>query len=269
MPAAFGLQAAAANPGQVAATAGAATAGVGQVSLLIGQARVVRKDGQVEALKRGMSVNVGDRVETSASGHVHLRFIDNAAVSVRPDSALEIQAYRFDAEQPASSEVRLQVDHGITRSISGRATEVDKNRFRMNTPVAAIGVRGTDFIVQATDARMRASVAEGAIVVSALGEGCSAAGLGPCAGAQSRQLSADMSHLMVEVQRGEQVARLVPVATCHARHRRHRCRGPARGAARCRECRPQRRHAGRGTLWPQRRAPPPRCWSSPRVRCPT
>ena len=54
-------------------------------------------------------------------------------------------------QQPASSEVRLQVDHGITRSISGRATEVDKNRFRLNTPVAAIGVRGTDFIVQATD----------------------------------------------------------------------------------------------------------------------
>jgi hypothetical protein len=209
--AALGLQAAAADPCGVAANG--AIPCVGQVSLLIGQARVVRKDGQVEPLKRGMSVNVGDRVETSASGHVHLRFIDNAAVSVRPDSALEIQAYRFDSEQPASSEVRLQIDHGITRSISGRATEVDKNRFRMNTPVAAIGVRGTDFIVQATDARMRASVAEGAIVVSALGEGCSAAGLGPCAGAQSRQLSADMSHLMVEVQRGEQVARLVPVAS--------------------------------------------------------
>lgn len=174
---ALGVQGALANPDQVAATAG-----VGQVSLLIGQVRVVRKDGQVEALKRGMSVRVGDRVETSASGHVHLRFIDNAAVAVRPDSALEIQAYHFDAGQPASSEVRLQVDHGITRSISGRATEVDKSRFRMNTPVAAIGVRGTDFIVQATDARMRASVAEGAIVVSALGEGCSAAGLGPCAG---------------------------------------------------------------------------------------
>jgi hypothetical protein len=29
----------------------------------------------------------------------------------------------------------------------------------MNTPVEAIGVRGTDFIVQATDTHMRASVA--------------------------------------------------------------------------------------------------------------
>lgn len=208
--------AARANPGQAAAAAGAATSAaglsVGQVSLLIGQVRVVRKSGLVEALKRGMSVFVGDRVETSASGHVHLRFVDDAAVAVRPDSSLEIQAYHFDAQRPAGSEVRLQVEHGIARSISGRATEVDKNRFRLNTPVAAIGVRGTDFIVQASDAAMRASVAEGSIVVSALGGGCIAEGLGPCAGSQSRQLSADMRHLMVELQRGEQVARLVPVA---------------------------------------------------------
>ena len=194
------------------ASASAEAEGIGQVSLLIGQARVVRKDGAVEPLKRGMFVHVGDRVETSASGHVHLRFIDNASVAVRPDSALEIQAYRFDAQRPADSEVRLQVDHGTTRSISGRATEVDKNRFRLNTPIAAIGVRGTDFIVQATESSMRATVAEGAIVVSALGEGCSAAGLGACGGADSRQLTSDMRNLMVEVQRGEHGARLVPVA---------------------------------------------------------
>lgn len=158
-----------------------------------------------------MSVRVGDRVETSANGHVHLKFIDNAALSVRPDSVLEIQAYQFDANRPELSEVRLQVDQGVARSISGRATEVDKNRFRLNTPMAAIGVRGTDFIVQASEVAMRASVAEGAIVVTAFGEGCSAAGLGPCGGTQSRQLSAEMRNLMIEVQPGDKVARLVPV----------------------------------------------------------
>lgn len=206
-----GLPVARANPLQGLAGHAADTAAVGQVSLLIGQVKVVRKDGAVEALKRGMSVHVGDRVETSANGHVHLKFIDNAALSVRPDSMLEIQAYQFDANRPELSEVRLQVDQGVARSISGRATEVDKNRFRLNTPLAAIGVRGTDFIVQASELALRASVAEGAIVVSAFGEGCTAAGLGPCAGGPSRQLSAEMRNLMVEMQPGDKVARLVPV----------------------------------------------------------
>jgi hypothetical protein len=120
---------------------------VGQVSLLIGAARVIHIDGSSEPLRRGASILVGDRVETSANGHVHLRFIDNGSVSVRPDSVLEVQAYRYDADRPQLNEVRLRVEQGTTRAISGAATELDKTRFRLNTPIAAIGVRGTDFIV--------------------------------------------------------------------------------------------------------------------------
>ena len=185
---------------------------VGEVSLLIGSARVVHKNGSSEPLRRGSRIAVGDRVETTANGHVHVRFIDNASVSVRPDSVLEVQAYRFDASNPQSNEVRLSVEQGMSRSISGQATEVDKNRFRLNTPLAAIGVRGTDFLVQATDSGVRASVADGAIVVGALGAGCSASGLGPCSGSRTSELSAGMGRLMVEVRRGEEVARLVPLS---------------------------------------------------------
>lgn len=190
----------------------ASEAVVGEVSLLIGSARVVHKNGSSEALRRGSRIAVGDRVETTANGHVHVRFIDNASVSVRPESVLEVQAYRFDANNPQSNEVRLNVEQGMSRSISGHATEYDKNRFRLNTPLAAIGVRGTDFLVQATDTGVRASVADGAIVVGALGVGCSANGLGPCSGARTSELSAGMGRLMVEVRRGEEVARLVPLA---------------------------------------------------------
>ncbi len=187
---------------------GAEAREVGQVSLLIGEARVVRADGSQQALQRGAAVRVGDRIETSANGHVHMRFIDNAAVSVRPDSSLEVQAYTFDAQRPELNEVRLRVDKGVSRSISGAATELDKSRFRLNTPLAAIGVRGTDFIVQTDPAGMRATVSEGAIVVGPFGAACSAAGLGPCLGAQ--ELSADMGRLMAEVRPGEHSTRIVP-----------------------------------------------------------
>lgn len=202
--------AAAASP--LSARAEALNPVVGRVSLLIGEAKVLRKSGSVETLRRGASILVGDRVETGANGHVHVRFVDNAAVSVRPDSSLEVQAYRYDANNPQANEVRLLLDQGTSRSISGRATELDKNRFRLNTPLAAIGVRGTDFVVQTNDSGVRATVAEGAIVVGAIGAACPAAALGPCQGAQARTLSADMGRLMVEVQREDQVARLVPAA---------------------------------------------------------
>lgn len=196
----------------VSSAAMASEPAIGQVSLLIGVARVVHMDGSSEPLRRGASIVVGDRVETSANGHVHLRFIDNGAVSVRPDSVLEVQAYRYDADKPQTNEVRLRVEQGTSRSISGAATELDKNRFRLNTPIAAIGVRGTDFIVQSDAQGVRATVADGAIVVGALGGSCTAAGLGPCLGSESRLLTAGMGSLMAEVRHGERVARVVPAS---------------------------------------------------------
>lgn len=183
---------------------------VGRVSLQIGQAWLVRADGAREALQSGAAIHVGDRIETSANGHVHMRFVDNAAVSVRPDSVLQVQAYRYDAKHPQANEVRLLVEKGTTRSISGAATDVDKTRFRLNTPIAAIGIRGTDFIVQTDAAGDKATVADGAIVMSPLGRGCSAADLGPCAGAEVRELSAEMGRLMAVVRPGEGATRIVP-----------------------------------------------------------
>ena len=178
-----------------ATPAWAASEAVGQVSLAIGDAWVVHSDGSRQALKRGSPIQVGDRIETSANGHVHVRFVDNGAVSVRPESVLEVQSYRYVAQQPFLNEVRLRVEQGTSRSISGAATEADKNRFRLNTPIAAIGVRGTDFIVQTDRSGVRATVSDGAIVVGALGGACSAAGLGPCGGQDARLLSADMGRL--------------------------------------------------------------------------
>lgn len=196
------------------AAAAASAAGdrttVGSVSLVIGDARVMRSDGSQTQLRQGSEVMVGDRVETGANGHVHLRFVDRGAVSVRPGSVLEVQSYRFDPAHPEANEVRLRVEQGTARSISGAATEIDKSRFRLNTPIAAIGVRGTDFIAQVTPREVRAVVAQGAITVAPLGAGCSAVALGPCGGAGARDLSAEMGRLMVEVRSSDRVAQLAP-----------------------------------------------------------
>jgi hypothetical protein len=194
------------------AAAAAQPQAVGHVSLVIGVAQVVRADGVREPLRRGSSIMVGDRLETTANGHVHVRFVDNGAVSVRPESVLEVQSYKYDAQNPAVNEVRLRLDQGTSRSISGAATEADKNRFRLNTPIAAIGVRGTDFIVQSDPTGVRATVADGAIVIGPLTDSCTAGALGPCVGDTARVLSAGMGELMAEVRAGEGRTRLVPAA---------------------------------------------------------
>jgi hypothetical protein len=190
-------------------SAASATDSVGQVSFLIGQASLIQADGKRSPLTLGAKIQVGDRVETGPTGHVHLLFIDKAAVSVRPSSALLVQSYRYSATNPSANEVRLSLERGSGRSLSGAATELDKTRFRLNTPIAAIGVRGTDFVVNTDSKGVSVTVADGAIVMTPYGENCTTTGLGPCGGDRARVLAAHMGRLSAELRPGEPGIRLV------------------------------------------------------------
>lgn len=153
---------------------------IGQVSLVLGRAYIIKQDLSREPAEVGTVITATDRVETDTNGHVHIRFVDNALVSVRPNSQFEIVRYEFNADQPELSTIKFNLVEGVTRSISGEGARAARERFRLNTPVAAIGVRGTDFVVRATPQSTRALVNEGTIVVAPYSEGCSAAAFGPC-----------------------------------------------------------------------------------------
>jgi len=192
------------------AGAAAAAEKVGEVSLAIGVTRVVGERGNHTAA-RGLTVQVGDRIETERGGHVHVRFVDGAYVSVRPGSRLFVEAYRYDPAKPQENAVRFRLEAGVVRAISGELAEKARDRFRLNTPIAAIGVRGTDFVVLAEQDRVRVTVRSGAIVLAPLGEGCAASALGPCTTAAARTLSADMGQVMLEFQPQQGAPRVVPI----------------------------------------------------------
>ena len=162
---------------------------VGSVSFVIGRANVQRA-GELLPLTAGAELKVGDQLLTAANGHVHVRFVDGALVSLRPSSSLKIFEYRFDAQNPAASSVRFELEQGVVRAISGQAAEAAKDKFRLNTPLAAIGVKGTDFVVEANQSRVNAIVNQGAIVLSPFDAQCRMDALGPCSTRFSRELNA-------------------------------------------------------------------------------
>lgn len=168
-------------------------AGVGEVAFVIGTAQAVDPQGAAEPLRRGTPLFQGQRVETGANGHVHIRFVDGASVAVRPQSRLLIQDYHYDPARPADNRVRFMLEHGEARAITGKAGEAAKDRFRLNTPIAAIGIKGTDFIVRVTPADTRVFVLGGAIVMAPFDATCLAEAFGSCDSARARELSAQMS----------------------------------------------------------------------------
>ena len=163
---------------------------VGSVTLTLGKAVIVDREGHSTAVRRGSPIFPGDRVETSDGGHVHVRFVDGALVSVRPTSRLWIEDYQYNVRQVQKSLVRFRLEQGVVRAISGAAAEGAKDRFRLNTPLVAIGVRGTDFVVRTDAAQTLATVNQGAIVMAPFGTGCLQQGNGPC-GVQTAKLLTD------------------------------------------------------------------------------
>ena len=98
-------------------------ASVGKVTLVLGQATLVSSNGVTSALQKGSSVKPGDRIETAGGGHVHIRFVDDALVSVRPSSRLIIEEYEYNPTKVLDSQVRFKLEKGVARAISGAAAE--------------------------------------------------------------------------------------------------------------------------------------------------
>lgn len=177
--------------------------------MVIGQVSVVHADGSASSMTRGFEVRVGDTVQTELGGHVHLRFVDGGRISVRPSSRLQIDSYGYSETDTQANAIKFKLEEGVVRSITGEWGAAARHRFRLNTPVAAIGVKGTDFLVKATSDLTSASVFTGAISVAPLLGACGA-GLGPCQ--DGRLLSEDMKGQVVELGRLQTAPRLVPSA---------------------------------------------------------
>jgi hypothetical protein len=173
--------------------------GAGNVVFVSGPAQLIAADGTRSALQAGAQVRQGDQVTTGKDGYVHVRMIDNAFVAVRPDSKFAVELYEYDAANPAASRIKLNLHNGNARTVSGKGGEAAKQNYRFNTPMAAIGLRGTDYTVVSSDEATRVSVSRGAVAVTPLGSGCTSATLGPCSTGATRELNASLSHAYLEV----------------------------------------------------------------------
>ena len=152
-------------------------ASVARVALAVGEATRVDAAGRAQPLRLGAQLAAGDRIITGKDAIAILVFSDQGRVSLRADTELVIQRYRVD---PAGADTRLELElvRGAMRQISGDAARLQPERYRLNTPVAAIGVRGTDFLAKFAGGAMETLVHEGMIVVSPAAASCAAAGCG-------------------------------------------------------------------------------------------
>ena len=115
------------------------------------------------AAKPGMPLHVRDVVDTGALGRIRIQFADGSRLSLGSGSTFRISRFRFDREA-GTVDALLNVARGFFRSVTGSLSL--RRRTRVRTATATIGIRGTDFMGEATATRTQAFVIDGAVIVS-------------------------------------------------------------------------------------------------------
>ncbi|MBO6947378.1 MAG: FecR domain-containing protein [Rhodospirillales bacterium] len=94
-------------------------------------------------LREGSDVRFLDTILTGDDTRVEIKLIDDSELFIGDNSELTIDQMVY--EPGKKSEGVLTLARGVFRMISGEVNKVEGGSLTLRTPVATIGVRGTDF----------------------------------------------------------------------------------------------------------------------------
>ena len=116
----------------------------------------------------GAELRLGMRVVTGADGRAVLKFLDGQTVNLNPSSVFWIKNYRYAKDKPQDNRSSLELLKGGMRFISGAMSKESPEAIRIDTPVATLGIRGTEFTVALGSLCLM--VHSGAVAVTAAGK---------------------------------------------------------------------------------------------------
>jgi hypothetical protein len=155
------------------AAAGASAQRAGEVEFSRGVGFAQAPGQAPRTLGKGLPLKEGDRLTTAEGASAILKLGDGTRMTVRPNSEIVLQQYRFKENAPDNS-MLMQLLRGGFRAVTGLMTKNAPNAARIQTNTATIGIRGTDFDARvctrdcgAESARVAAAARPNAVLASA------------------------------------------------------------------------------------------------------
>lgn len=133
------LACAAAFPAASQTAAGSAQFASGNVTISKGAA-------PASALAKGAAIQAGDTITTGDKGSVQLRFTDGGFISLPANSKFSVNGY-VDAKDPGKDQFLVELLAGGMRAITGQIGKRNPANYKVTTPTASIGIRGSGFNV--------------------------------------------------------------------------------------------------------------------------
>ena len=119
-------------------------AGAGTVAHLSGSLSVRHPDGSVRILSRNSEVNPGDVLTTEQDSYAQVNFSDGSSITLRPNTSVKVEAYRFDKAQPQEDSSFLRLLKGGMRTVTGLiGRRGNHDAYKIGTNQATIGIRGS------------------------------------------------------------------------------------------------------------------------------
>ncbi len=120
--------------------------GIGAVDLVEVWAYGTPPGGERDAIFRGHQVYTDETIETVRGGFVHMTFVDGTTLALGESTMLVLDDFVYDPN--AADNMVADFAGGLFHLVSG---DIDKGAVLISTPAMAIGLRGTDIVVQVGD----------------------------------------------------------------------------------------------------------------------
>ena len=119
----------------------------GMIKTVKGTTNIERGSQKITA-KAGMVVVAGDRIVTGANGSFGITLRDNTLLTAGPNSKIVINNFAFNSTTHAGI-VDASVKRGTLSVVSGKIAKQSPDAVKFRTPAAILGVRGTEFVIDA------------------------------------------------------------------------------------------------------------------------
>ena len=120
----------------------------GFVKSVRGNVQLLNGSGATRPASPGDPVGAVDRIVTGPDSSASVVLRDDTTLVVGPSSRLDLKEFHFDATTHEGG-MLLSLLRGSMRMITGLIGKTNPDAVRVETQTATIGIRGTDFIVQA------------------------------------------------------------------------------------------------------------------------
>lgn len=121
----------------------------GVVKKTSGSATAQRAGAQI-TLTPGTVVQEGDRILTGSDGYVGMTMRDDTLLTLGPGGNLMLDAYAFDSKTHDGNFL-ASLSKGVLSVVTGLIARRSPESFIVKTRVSTMGVRGTEFIVEAQE----------------------------------------------------------------------------------------------------------------------